>query len=260
MTFSSKFSRVGAAVATALLLSSCLLNNTNAAGTDDSKDIKQIGADVQKKLEINFPKVKVISVRPTPIAGLFEVVLNKKDIIYVDREARYLVDGQMVDLKTRWSLTEARVAELSKIDFASLPLDRAIKVVKGNGSRKMVVFSDPDCPFCKRLEQQSLKDVTDVTIYTLLYPLAQLHPDAPHKSALIWCAPDRAKAWTDFMLDGKLPANDAKCDTPLAEIAELGARNGISGTPGIVFSNGKLVPGAIPREQIEAELKAAEGK
>ncbi|MEW9898598.1 DsbC family protein [Chitinivorax sp. PXF-14] len=260
MTFSTRFSRVSAVAALTLSLSACLLNDTNAAGAADAKDGKLVTADVQKKLLVNFPNAKVVSISPTPLAGLFEVVLNKKDIVYVDREARYLFDGDMVDLKSRRSLTEARVAELSKIDFASLPLDRAIKVVKGNGSRKMVVFSDPDCPFCKRLEQQSLKDVTDVTIYTLLYPLAQLHPDAPHKSALIWCAPDRAKAWTDFMLDGKLPANDGKCDTPLAEIAELGARNGISGTPGIVFSNGKLVPGAVPREQIEAELKAAEGK
>jgi thiol:disulfide interchange protein DsbC len=135
-----------------------------------------------------------------------------------------------------------------------LPLNQAIKVVKGNGSRKLAVFSDPDCPFCKQLEQQALVGLNDVTIYTFLFPLAELHPDAANKAKAIWCAQDRTRAWQDWMLNGQLPKGATTCATPVEENAELGKKLGIRGTPLLIFANGKRVSGAIPAQEIEARL------
>jgi thiol:disulfide interchange protein DsbC len=138
-----------------------------------------------------------------------------------------------------------------------LPLDQAIKVVKGNGSRKLVVFSDPDCPFCKRLEQRELVNITDVTIYTFLFPLEQLHPDAANKSKAIWCSTDRAKAWTDWVINSQLPKTTQTCDTPIDKIATLGRKLGVSSTPTLIFSDGKRMLGAYPAKEIEQALDMA---
>jgi thiol:disulfide interchange protein DsbC len=141
-------------------------------------------------------------------------------------------------------------------DFSKLPLDKAMVKVKGDGSRKIAIFSDPDCPFCKRLEPE-LEKLDNVTIYTFLYPLTALHPDAMRKATMVWCSPDRQRAWDDLMLRGKLPEGSLSCATPILEINELARSLGINGTPGIVFESGKLIPGAISSDQIEAQFKSA---
>ena len=134
-------------------------------------------ASVRKAIEATYPKVHVESVTKTAYAGLYEVFLDGQ-IVYTDDKFSFLIaEGRLIEPKTRRDITHERLDELTKIDFSKLPLDQAIKVVKGNGSRKLVVFSDPDCPFCKRLEQQELAAITDVTVYTLLYPIDQLHPE-----------------------------------------------------------------------------------
>ena len=162
-------------------------------------------ASLRKAIESAYPKMSVESVVKTPYAGLYEVYMNGQ-IVYTDEKFSFLIaEGHLVDSKTKKDVTTDRLADLSKIDFASLPLEQAIKVVKGNGSRKMAVFSDPDCPFCKRLEQNELSNITDVTIYTFLMPLDQLHPDAANKAKAIWCSADRAKSWQDWVLNGQLP-------------------------------------------------------
>ncbi len=143
--------------------------------------------------------------------------------------------------------------------MAKLPLDLAFKKVKGNGERKLIVFSDVDCPFCAKLEQE-LKSIDNVTIYTFLYPIDQLHPDAARKSRLIWCAPDRQKAWDAFFETGALPDNKGDCDNPVAKLAELGARYKVSATPTMMFADGSIVPGALPAQRLEAELKTAEAE
>jgi thiol:disulfide interchange protein DsbC len=137
-----------------------------------------------------------------------------------------------------------------------LPLDLAIKVVRGNGSRKLAVFSDPDCPFCQKLEREELSQISDVTIYTFLYPLVSLHADATRKSKAIWCAPDRAKAWEDWIVRGQLAKGDASCEAPLEKISELARRLGINGTPMLYFTSGKRLEGAYPAREIEQELAA----
>src|SRR5262249_14204248 len=126
-----------------------------------------------------------------------------------------------------------------------------------NGTRKLVVFSDADCPFCARLEK-TLKDVDDVTIYTFLFPIDSLHPDAARKSSIIWCSPDRVKAWDEFFNSGKLPDNNGDCETPLAKTQALGQQLHFNATPTLVFADGSIVPGALPKDRLEAEMTQAD--
>jgi thiol:disulfide interchange protein DsbC len=218
-------------------------------------------ASVKKAVESAYPKFKVESVTKTPFAGLYEVFMAGQ-IIYTDDKMTFLIaEGRLVDPKTKKDITGERLDELTKIDFSSLPLEQAIKVVKGNGSRKLVVFSDVDCPYCKRLERNELANITDVTIYTYLYPLQQLHPDAPAKSKAIWCAPNRVVAWQDWIMNDQLPkAASNSCPVPLEKVADLAKKIGVTSTPTLIFSNGKRMMGAQPYKEIEAAMVAAEKK
>lgn len=211
-------------------------------------------ASLRKAIENAYPKMSVESIVKTPYAGLYEVYMNGQ-IVYTDEKFSFLIaEGHLVDSKTKKDVTTDRLADLSKIDFSSLPLDQAIKVVKGNGSRKMVVFSDPDCPFCKRLEQNELSNITDVTIYTFLMPLDQLHPDAANKAKAIWCSADRTKSWQDWVFNGQLPKKSANCDAPLDKVAALARKLGVTSTPTIFFADGKRMLGAYPAAEIERAL------
>lgn len=218
-------------------------------------------ASVKKAVEGAYPKFKVESVTKTPFAGLYEVFMAGQ-IIYTDDKMTFLIaEGRLVDPKTKKDITGERLDELTKIDFSSLPLEQAIKVVKGNGSRKLVVFSDVDCPYCKRLERNELANITDVTIYTYLYPLQQLHPDAPAKSKAIWCAPNRVAAWQDWIMNDQLPkAASNSCPVPLEKVADLAKKIGVTSTPTLIFANGKRMMGAQPYKEIEAAMVAAEKK
>lgn len=217
-------------------------------------------ASLKKLVENAYPKFKVESVVKTPYAGLYEVFMGGQ-IIYTDEKFSFLIaEGRLVDPKSKKDVTGERMEELTKIDFNSLPLDQAIKVVKGNGSRKLVVFSDVDCPYCKRLEQNELVNVTDVTIYTFLYPLVQLHPDSAAKSKSIWCADNRVKAWQDWILKGQLPTSAGNCEVPLEKVGELARKVGVNSTPTLFFADGKRMMGAQPYKEIEKSLQAATKK
>ncbi len=214
-------------------------------------------ASLKQKIEKAYPKFNVESVVKTPYGGLYEVFMGGQ-IIYTDEQLTFLIaEGQLVDPKTKKNITDERFAELTKIDFNSLPLDKAIKVVKGNGKRKVAVFSDVDCPFCKRLEQNELSNITNVTIYTFLYPLEQLHPNAAEKSKLIWCADDRVAAWNDWIFRNKLPKAAGECEVPLEEIGQLAGKVGVASTPTLIFEDGKRMNGAQPYKLIEAAMEAA---
>lgn len=231
------------------LLAGCLLTLSGLALADE--------AALKKAIEAAYPKFKVESVVKTPYAGLYEVFMGGQ-IVYTDEKLTFLIaEGRLVDPKTKKDITGERLDELTRIDFNSLPLHQAIKVVKGNGSRKLVVFSDVDCPFCKRLEQNELANIDNVTIYTFLYPIEQLHPDAANKSKSIWCAPDRVKAWNDWVFNNKLPSSAAKCDVPLEKIGELARKHGVNSTPTMFFSDGRRMLGAQPHKEIEAFLQNA---
>ena len=215
---------------------------------------------VKKAVEAAYPKFKVESVTKTPYAGLYEVFMGGQ-IVYTDEKMSFLIaEGRLVDPKTKKDITGERMEELTKIDFSSLPLEQAIKVVKGNGSRKLVVFSDVDCPYCKRLEQNELTNVTDVTIYTFLYPIEQLHPDAAAKSKLIWCANNRVKAWEDWIFNNQLPKASGTCEVPLEKIGQLARKIGVTSTPTLIFSDGKRMLGAQPYKEIERAMIAAARK
>lgn len=211
---------------------------------------------VRKLVLERFPGADIRHIAKTAYAGLYEVMFDDQ-MIYVDPRVDYVFVGSVYDAKTKTNLTERKSRELNRVAWGDLPLDLAIKKVKGTGARKLAVFSDADCPFCARLEE-TLKGVDDVTIYTFLYPIDQLHPDAARKSRLIWCAPDRVKAWDEFFASGKLPDNAGTCDTPIAATAALGQKLKVTATPTLVFADGSVVPGALPAANLEAELVRAE--
>ena len=214
-------------------------------------------ASLKKAIEAAYPKFKVESVVKTPYAGLYEVFMGGQ-IVYTDEKLTFLIaEGRLVDPKTKKDVTGERMEELTKVDFNSLPLEQAIKVVKGNGSRKLVVFSDVDCPFCKKLEQNELTNIDNVTVYTFLYPIEQLHPDAANKSKSIWCASNRVKAWNDWIFNNKLPVSATNCEVPLERVGELARKMGITSTPTLIFSDGRRMLGAQPYKEIEKYLVAA---
>lgn len=205
----------------------------------------------------DFPKIDEI--RPTPIPGLFEVRIGL-DIFYSDPTGQYLLqDAQLVDLRTRANLTQARIDQLSQVNFASLPLKDAMVWKRGNGQRKIAVFSDPNCGFCKRLER-TLQELNNVTVYTFLIPI--LGPDSNEKSRNVWCAKDSVDVWLDWMLRAKSPEKVAgKCDEGAIQRNRAFARqHRITGTPAILFEDGSRAPGALDLQALEERLRRAEGK
>jgi thiol:disulfide interchange protein DsbC len=209
-------------------------------------------ATIKKAIEPRLGEnVKVDSVTRTPYGGLFEVRVGG-DIFYTDANANYLFIGRIVNTKTFEDYTKARVDEVNKIKFSDLPFDSALKMVKGNGKRVIAVFEDPNCGYCKRF-RQTLAEMNDVTVYTFMYNI--LAEDSAVKSRNIWCAPDRAKAWDDWMLKGKMAdAAPANCTSPHEKILALGQRMKITGTPTVFFADGTRIPGMIDQKTLEGKL------
>jgi thiol:disulfide interchange protein DsbC len=217
-------------------------------------------ADIKKKVEAAFGSgAKVDSVRKAGALGLYEVVVGS-EIIYTDDKANHFVFGHIVDPKTRKDLTQERLDKMSTIKFSELPLDLAIKQVKGNGGngkRTIATFEDPNCTYCKKLAKE-LQGVTDITIYTFVYPI--LSQDSHDKSKAIWCAPDRAKAWNDYMLSGTAPSA-GKCDTSgLDKVMETAQKLRVRGTPAIFLADGTRVPGFMEKAQLEQAMAQAAAK
>lgn len=205
-------------------------------------------ASVKKELQAKFPQMPIVSVKKTSYDDLYEIFMGDR-IIYTDDKVTYFLVGNLIDLKSQTNVTQERMQDLTKVKFDSLPLDMAIKVVKGNGKRRIAVFEDPDCPFCKKLENE-LSTLTDYTKYVFLFPLDTLHPGASKKAAAVWCSKDRSKAWEDLMQSGAVPKSKT-CDTPIPKLAELANKLHIYGTPAIIFEDGRMIPGAIPAAQID---------
>ncbi len=209
-------------------------------------------ATIRKNLGERIPQLqKIDEISKSPMPGLYEIRINGTEIYYTDAEGNYLVQGNLIDTKQRRNLTEERVDKLTAINFDSLPLKDAFTIVRGNGKRKLAVFEDPNCGYCKRFEKD-LEKVNNVTIHTFLYPI--LSPDSNEKSKAIWCAKDKTKAWQDWMLRDLLPS-PASCDSAaIARNVELGRKYKITGTPTLVFADGSRVPGAISAAEIEKHL------
>lgn len=228
-------------------------NSTNSAAVSTDK----IKADLVKQVP---GLTQVDQVNPTKVSGLYEVVVGRK-IFYVSTDGKYAVFGNMVDLGTKQSVTEQRMQEIAKVDFSKLPLDLAIKQVIGDGSRKIAVFTDPDCPYCKMFEKQVVPQLNNVTVYSFLFPLP-IHPNAASDAKKIWCSKDRSATWAAWMQKDTALPSDTSCDTSdLDKVMKIGTELvQVDGTPTIVFENGQIVPGMLPPDQLNAKLDQISGK
>ena len=229
-----------------LLLAACTLGAAVTALAGE--------AEIRKNLPARIPQFPAIDeVTKSPLPGLYEVRVNGFQIYYTDEQGNYLLQGNLIDVKARKNLTEERVEKLSEVSFDKLPVNDAIKIVRGNGKRKLAVFEDPNCGYCKRFEKD-MKTVDNVTVYLFLYPV--LGPDSAVKSRDIWCAKDKAKVWNDWMQRGVTP-DAGECDTTaLTRNREFGQKYNITGTPTLIFSDGSRAPGALPAAQVEKQLAA----
>jgi thiol:disulfide interchange protein DsbC len=212
-------------------------------------------AAIRKNLTERLPNLPPIDeISKTPMPGIFEVRVNQSELFYTDAEGNYLIQGSMIDTKNRVDLTEQRLDKLTAIAFKDLPLKDAFTIVRGNGKRKLAVFEDPNCGYCKRFERDLMK-IDNVTVHVFLYPI--LSADSGEKSRHIWCAKDKGKTFIDWMVRDVTPPA-ATCDAAaVARNFEFGKKARITGTPTIIFANGSRVPGAIGADQIEKQLAEA---
>ena len=204
------------------------------------------------RLQALYPSTRFGAVNPTPWPGVSEVVMGA-NLAYVDQSGQYFLFGHLYDMKSQRDLTGERKDVLARIDFDTLPLLDAMKEVRGNGARVLAIFADPDCPYCQKLESD-IRDLTNVTIYTFLMPLVSLHPAAHSKAVSVWCAKDRIAAWQATMWRGEV-VPQADCPHPVDRNVALGERLGINGTPTLIALDGRMLPGAASKEQIEAWLQ-----
>ena len=231
-------------------LALCLLIAATLARADANE------ADIKKGVEAWLGgHMTVTSVRKAEFLGLYEVVVGGK-VIYTDDKVTHVILGSVVDTKSGRNLTQEREMKLAQIKFSDLPLDLAIKQVRGSGKRVLATFEDPNCTYCRRLAQE-LQGVTDITIYTFLFPI--LTPDSTDKAKAIWCSADRAKAWNAYMLHGTAPAA-GNCDTAaLDKVSALAQRLNIRGTPALFLADGTRLPGLVPAAQLEEAMNEAGG-
>ncbi|QGZ41061.1 thiol:disulfide interchange protein DsbC [Pseudoduganella flava] len=231
---------------TSLVLASALL--MSCAGADNG-----VEATIRKNVEPKLGEdVKIDAIRETPYAGLYEIRIGN-EIRYTDKTGTYLFVGHVFSLKTSEDLTQARIDDISKIKFSDLPLELALKTVKGDGKRVIAVFEDPNCGYCKRFRQQTLAKMDNITVYTFMYNI--LSPDSLVKSKNIWCSADRNRAWDDWMVNNKpAPSAPAGCVAPNDKVLALGRKLGVQGTPALFFADGSRVPGAIDMQALEEKL------
>lgn len=209
-------------------------------------------SEIRLMLQSKFPnKGNIEHIIKTPYSGLYEILIGDQ-LIYSDEQGEYLFDGSVIEVKTRTNLTEQRHSQLIAVDFDKLPFDLAVKKVKGNGKRKLALFTDPNCEFCKRLEKELTK-VSDITLYLFLYPIFENSGETVRN---VYCAKDPVKAWDDLMLNGIAPAS-ASCKTFTDKVLALGKKMRLKGTPNLIFANGIRAPGYLSVEELEKHLNEA---
>ena len=212
---------------------------------------------IRQVVEPKLNGAKIESVQPAPIAGLFEVRFRNSQgiqILYTDAKAENILDGNIYEAKTGRNLTEERISKLSAVKFDALPLDKAVKIVRGNGKRVMAMFSDPYCPACQSFEQ-TLQSIDDLTLYVFMFPV--IRPERIDHSRSVWCSPDRAKAWLDLALRKKAPEAPPTCDNPVDANVSLGQSIGVRATPTVIFENGERVQGGLPANALKVRLDQA---
>jgi thiol:disulfide interchange protein DsbC len=209
-------------------------------------------AELARRLEKQFPEYSVDGIQPSGVEGIVEVLLGQNRIVYSDLAGKHIFSGHLFELDTHVDLTERRLTEITRIDPKQLPLADAFDVVHGAGKRQIYLFEDPDCPFCKKFEEE-LPKVKDVTFHIFLYPLTSIHPHAYDHALAVWCSKDRQKAWSDKMLKGIDPAA-AKCDNPINRNLTLGDKLHIDGTPTMIFADGRVHAGTVSADELEQLL------
>jgi thiol:disulfide interchange protein DsbC len=234
----------------ALALCSLLIAGAaHAAGTG-------VESQIMQTLQKRFPQVQIDVVEPSPVPGLYQVISGDK-VLYVDASGDHLILGNMIDTRTKENLSQDAVDARYSINFNSLPFGEAIKIVRGNGARKLALFEDPDCPFCRQLEH-NMTSLSDVTIYLFLFPIQELHPNALTDAKLIWCSPDRASAWTNWMVyRTPIPGGGSCANDPIAKINTLAQSLHVTATPTIFLQNGHRIGGSIPVSQLQQMMAQA---
>ena len=209
-------------------------------------------AEIKSTLQKKVPQIGQINqVNKSAVTGLYEVV-TQDHLFYTDDKAQFLIDGAIFDLKTMRNISEERSRKLFALDFNQLPLELSVKKVKGNGERKLAIFTDPNCGFCKKLEKE-LTQIDNVTIYQFMYPV---FPGSAEKVRDVWCSKDRVKAWDDLMLDSVAPPT-GNCETPTEQVLALGRKLKVNGTPALIFGDGSMNPGYLPAAELEKALNAS---
>ncbi len=225
-----------------------------AAGSAGAMAQDEPERQIAARFQAMYPQTSIDEVRASQISGIYEVVMGK-NIAYTDDSGRYFLFGHLFDMQEQVDVTAKRQSIAKLVPFPIQHLDNAIKHVQGDGSRRIAVFSDPDCPYCKQLEAE-LRQLDNVTIYTFMYPLVSLHPLAKARAIAVWCAPNRPKAWRDVMLTNKIPALYA-CPNPIDDNIALGGRLGLAGTPTMIAADGRTLVGMASAERIELWLRGA---
>jgi thiol:disulfide interchange protein DsbC len=234
-------------VAYILMAVACGISHQSAAA--ESAEASQLKA----VLSVRLKGEEILEVSRSPMPGVFEVV-TRSGVAYTDVKGDFLLTGQLYDmLHNQKDLTTERMETRNSIKFEDLPFDKAIKVVRGNGTRTFAIFSDPDCPYCRQLEKE-LAGLTDVTIYVFLYPISGIHPGASLKARAIWCSADRAAAWEDWMLRDKLPERIGCSEDPVDDLKQLATTLNIQSTPTSFLSSGRRVLGVRARAELDALL------
>jgi thiol:disulfide interchange protein DsbC len=232
-----------------LLLAAFICSTSLAAGDDIAP---ATAAAIRATLHERIPELQIQGIHKSPLPGLYELDVGS-ELLYTNEDASLIFAGRLVDTKTRADLTSDRWETLNAVDFNTLPFDLAIKTVRGDGSRKLAVFADPMCPYCRQLEQE-MQGINNVTIYTFLYPLESIHPGASEKALHIWCAKNPADAWTKWMVQNADPGN-AKCaSAPIDKLQTLGQKIHVDSTPTMFTPDGKRTRGALKHNEIEQLL------
>jgi thiol:disulfide interchange protein DsbC len=242
------FAAVGRALsvaAGALLFCGLPVNPAQAQTPEDN---------LRKVIEAKMPGEKIREIRKTPLPGIYEVSFGGR-LFYTDETLSHLIIGNIIEAATNRNLTDLRLRQLTAIDVKQLPLDQAIKSVKGDGRRTLYVFSDPLCPFCGQLEQE-LQKVSNVTVYTFLTPVDQMRPGSRTRALEIWCSSDRTRAWEEWMLKQVQPRSKPSCRNPIDQVIKLSEKLGFQVTPTLVFSDGAVLSGMVPAAQIEKFMNA----
>jgi thiol:disulfide interchange protein DsbC len=215
----------------------------------------KVDSQIRQELTKTFPNVKITAIEKSPIAGVYSV-FTEQEVVYASASGNFILSGTLIETASGKNMSQELFDLNRSIDFSDLPLDAAIKIVKGTGERVVAVFSDPDCPFCEKLERE-LATVTDTTVYVFLLPIASLHPQAPEKAKNIWCSPQREQAWARWMLEKQVPAAAATdcAVTALEQVYKVADKLKVSSTPTLFFPNGRRVSGSPPASSLVTLFK-----